>query len=442
MSSLHDKTLTAVFAKDRQILQSTRIPIVTVSGTFGEDLKKWYGLKNENISTDIVFSRAHFSMAYAAVTAAWGEEINQKKAWLVDPTNFVSSQKWRNITMTEQIGKILARTPILKTLKDLIDKFGRNKLPILNSITPPLLYLFEDVHQPILCFHIAAGNILAQLGKTVVQVITDPHVREDYLIHASLPNLHYCVFDEETKFEALEKAFMNGVDLDPDRVIVTGPPIDQRIIDARKQKKYDTKKPLKILITTGGLGTNKSEIHDILEQLLPTLHHKEQKYELMLYAGTQKDFVDLGKRLGKEHRVKVNVIDKIAADSPKQNNTNSLTILYHPQIFDANEILIKYGFPWADCVVTKPSGDMAYDAAAAGCFLITLKPWGVWEERIEEIFWQKGIARKAEIDKIVRQFEILERIGWIKSAQEAVQELEPLYLNGISKIIKTVKSLT
>ena len=240
-SSLHDPSLNTIFAQDREVLKKTEVPIVTVSGTFSEDLKKWGGLPNEEQTNDIVFSRAHFSMAYGVARSIWGDQMNNKKAWLVDPTNFVSSSRWRNIMLTEDIGKLIARTPILKTVKDVIDRFGRKKLPILDSITPPLLYLFEDVHQPILSFHIAAGNILAKLGKTVVQVITDPHVREDYLENAALPNIYFCVFDEETKFEALEKAFLSGIDLDPDRVIVTGPPVDPRIVDIRKQKKYNSK---------------------------------------------------------------------------------------------------------------------------------------------------------------------------------------------------------
>lgn len=441
MSTLHDPSLEKIFRQDKAILEKTQTPIVTVAGTFSEDLKDWHGDKNQNTSQDVVFSRAHFSMAYGTVRQIWGEEINRDKAWLVDPTNFVSSDQWGKITMTEDIGQLLARVPFLKMVKDLIDRFGRSKLPILKSITPPLLYLFEDVHSPILSFHIAAGNILAKLGKNVIQVITDPHVREDYLENAALENMIFCVFDEETKFEALEKAFMMGIDLDPSRVIVTGPPIDQRIIAARKGKDYSGDRPLRILITTGGLGTNKPEIHQILEQLLPTLHSKASQYELMLYTGTQKDFLEMGKTLAKEHRVKVRVIDKMEkVVTSAESSDNTLTILYHPQIFDANEILIKEGFPWADCIMSKPSGDMAYDAAAAGCFLLTLKPWGVWEERIEDIFWQKGISRKAEVQQIKKQLEALREIGWINSAVEAVKNLEPQFLNGTTKIIEAIQN--
>lgn len=59
--------------------------------------------------------------------------------------------------------------------------FGRKKLPILDSITPALLYLSERIERPILSFHTSVGNVLAGQGKTVFQVVTDPHVREDYL---------------------------------------------------------------------------------------------------------------------------------------------------------------------------------------------------------------------------------------------------------------------
>jgi hypothetical protein len=439
MPTLHDPTLEKIFAADRDILQTTAIPIVTVAGTFTEDLKNWHKKANDNTSRDVVFSRAHFSMAYGAVLTAWGGKMNSQKAWLVDPTNFVRASQWRSIEITQDIGQLLARVPFLKMMKDFIDRFGRNKLPILKSITPPLLYLFENVEQPILSFHIAAGNILVEMGKQVIQVITDPHVREDYLIHANRPNLTYLVFDEETKFEALEKAFMMGIDLEPSRIVVTGPPIDQRIVHARKNKSFSVKKPLKILITTGGLGTNKPEIQRILDQLLPTLHKKDQSFELMLYAGTQKDFFDMAKNLAKEHRVKVKALDKLGVQPP-QTEPRGLTIIYHPQIFDANELLIAHGFPWADCVITKPSGDMAYDAVAAGSFLLTLKPWGVWEERIEDIFWQKGIARKAEVDEMVKQLEGLQKIGWVDSALEAVKDIPPLFLNGTKNIIQAVKS--
>src|SRR5690606_29454411 len=132
----------------------------------------------------------------------------------------------------------------------------------------PILQLTEHIDKPILSLHIAAGNILAAQGKTVMQVITDPHVREEYLQNAENEHFFYCVFDEATKIEALEKAAFLKKELDPNRVIVTGPPIDPRIVAARKNKQAWRTGPLKICLTTGGLGTNTYEIRTILKQVL------------------------------------------------------------------------------------------------------------------------------------------------------------------------------
>ena len=441
-TSLHDPQLEKIFRQDREILKHTQLPIVTVAGTFQEDLKNWHGQKNSNRSTDIVFSRAHFSMSYGLVKSIWGTSPQPKKAWLVDPTNFVLAKNWRNIEFTEFVGKIIARTPALKTVKDLIDSYGRKQLPILESITPPLLYLFEEVEQPILSFHIAAGNILARMGKTVVQVITDPHVRDEYVEAAVSPTIFYCVFDERTKVDVLERASILGVNLDHERIFVTGPPVDPRIIKLRETKKFKPHRPLRLLISTGGLGTNKVEIQTILKQLLPELKKKEPSYQVMLYAGTQTDFVDMAKDIAKKYRVKTTIMDELTDLRPLTSNL--FTILYHPQIFDANELVIKHGLPWADGVISKPSGDMAYDATVGGCFLLTLKPWGIWEERISDIFEQKGISRPTESEHIVEQLEALsqrfdQKPSWIEQALQNTKNIDKLTLSGVKNIIQTVE---
>ena len=189
VTDLVDPILKKTFAADKKYLEETQIPIITVSGTYQEDLKGLHGLVESDRGADIVLSRAHYSMTLAVAIAAWGQRIEPKKAWAVDPTNYVTSAEWQKVAITQWVGKVLARHPLLKLAKDFVDKFGRSKLPILKSITPPLQYLTQKVTRPILSFHIAAGNILLANGKKVVQVITDPHVREDYLTHADNPNL-------------------------------------------------------------------------------------------------------------------------------------------------------------------------------------------------------------------------------------------------------------
>jgi hypothetical protein len=426
LTSILDPKLQRALKEDKKYLETTKLPIITVSATYKEDLKGLHHLKELDNLPDVVLSRAHYSMALGIAIEKWGEKIDPKKAWIVDPTNYVSHKDWKSIQITEFVGKTLARQPLLKALKDFIDKFGRQKLPILKSITPPLMYLAENIpnDKTILSLHIASGNILAEAGKKILQVITDPHVREDYLVHAELPNMKFCVFDAKTKLEFLEKASIMGKNVNPDKIIVTGPPIDPRIIASRKNKlpwqavENGNNNPLKICLTTGGLGTNKAEIKKVMEKLLPELRRRNPRFQVMVYVSTHADIRDMVLNLAKEKRVAVKEVTpkdpanfeigtQILQQSNSAPDTQNLILLYHPQIVDANELLIKHAFPWADGFITKPSGDMAYDAVASGAFLLTLQEWGEWEHNIREIFEQLGIARKADVENIAPQLEFL-----------------------------------
>ncbi len=455
-----DPSLKKTLKKDKQLLETTKLPIITVSASYIEDLKGFHDFKEIDTTTDVVFSRAHYSMALAVAVQAWQDHIDPKKAWVVDPTNYVKAKDWSNVVFTETVGKTLARTPILKKLKDLADKFARNKLPILGSITPPLLYLTQNIKQPILSLHIVSGNILAQQGKKIFQMVTDPHVREDYLNQAEQDNITFLVFDEKTKTDFLEKAALLKKKVDPKRVIVSGPPVDPRIISASKNKKPWTKGPIKLCITTGGLGTNKNEIKKILEQLLPELRKRPSPYQLLVYAGTHQDLAEMVLKLAAQEKVAVNLI---AGDDPanfhlkgklnklpdarkikQELNSAKLSLIYHPQIVDANELLTHFSFPWADGFISKPSGDMAYDAVASGSFLLTLQEWGEWEHNIREIFTQSGAARRAKVDNIVTQLKSLASTqggsaAWITQAMKSALNIDQLYTSGAKNIIKAVK---
>lgn len=435
MSNLLDPQIEKLLKKDKKMLEETEIPIITVSASYKEDLKGFYGLPENEYIPDVVFSRAHFSMAAAVAVQAWGKKINPQKAWVVDPTNYVSNKDWKSVQLTEFVGKTLARQPLLKMLKDFIDKFGRNSLPILDSITPPVLYLTKNIDKPILSMHIATGNILAEHGKEVVQVVTDPHVREDYLNQAHRDNMTFCVFDEKTKIDFLEKAKILGVKVDPKRVIVTGPPVDPRIIKASDKKAPWRSGILNLCITTGGLGTNKSEMRSILKQLMPLLRKKNKKLRILVYTATHQDIYHMVKQIAKEEKIKIGKLSDKKA---------SLRLLYHPQIVDANEALIQYGFPWADGFITKPSGDMAYDAALSGSFVLTLREWGVWEENIEQVFEQLGIAREAQVKHITDQLETLMSAkglaqSWIEEAMQNAQTISPIFKNGTKNIVQVVR---
>lgn len=428
-----DPTLAHLLELDKHRLQQARVPIVTVSASFKEDLKGWYGLPENEAVPDVVFSRAHYSMSVAIATQLWGSQMDPAMAWIVDPTNYVSRNEWNKIRLTEVIGQTIARRPLLKQAKDLIDRFGRQKLPILKSITPPLEYLFAEVRQPILSMHVAAGNILAAAGKTIIQVVTDPHVRDEYLAQAHRANITFCVFDERTQAEFLEKAALKSIAIDPARVIVTGPPIDPRIIKLRTHKKTWRSGQLNLCITTGGLGTNKTEILQVLKQLLPELRKQHSPYRILVYAATQADIAQAVRDLARDNHIRV-------AD-PEETDAE-FRLIYHPQIVDANEMLLEYGFPWADGFITKPSGDMAYDAVAAGCFLLTLAEWGEWEHNIRVLFEQEGIARPVLSTDIVRQLTFLQKkqLGksWIEKAISRSLRMKKSFLSGAKEIANVV----
>lgn len=453
-----DPILNAALKKEAIRFKETQIPMLTVSASYKEDIKGFYGYLEDETTPDVVFSRAHFSMALGTAITAWGKSVDPKKAYLVDPTNFVSEQDWAKIRLTEQIGKTIARTPFLKKIKDLIDTFGRQKLPILSSIEVPIMQLTQAQSNPILSFHIAAGNILAAQGKTVVQVITDPHVREEYLQFGHKKTMFYCVFDDQTKAEALEKAAFLKCKLDPDRIIVTGPPIDPRIIQAKRLKKAWRTGSLKICITTGGLGTNTYEIKKILSQLIPLLRKRNidtsdglPPIELLVYASTHADIVTITETIAKQERVSCMHLHK---DTPIYNeNYNEkhsskhirqpkLRIIYHPQIVDANELLISHAFGWADCFITKPSGDMAYDAAASGSCMLTLTEWGEWEHAVRERFESLGISRTCATNQVIDQLKALSSTSyssqsWIEQAMNKAFNLPKIHLEGTKNILKT-----
>lgn len=437
MPELFDPFLVKSLKEDKSFLEKTELPIITVSSSYKEDLKEMHGFPAKDDTPDVVFSRAHYSMALAIGMQAWGKKMDPKKAWILDPTNYVAKKDWGSITFTENVGKIIARHSLLRTIKSYIDKFGRSKLPILDSITPPLLYTTQNIKNPIISFHIAAGNILAPQGKTVVQVITDPHVRDEYVTNAFRKNMYFCVFDENTKTEFLEKAALLGIDADPKRIFVTGAPIDPRTLEARTKKAPYRSGILKLCLTTGGLGTNKNELLTVLDQLLPEMRKKKRAYAVLVYCATHEDIYKEVTELAKKHRVAIgNETDASAA----------LRVLYHPQIVDANEKLQRLGFPWADGFITKPSGDMAYDAAAAGCFVLTLDEWGPWEVHIREVFEQKQISRKLVDDSVIPQLESLrssrgKQHSWIEQAMLKAHALPKELTHGAKHIVEVAKQV-
>ncbi|MFH2085573.1 MAG: hypothetical protein ABII21_02205 [bacterium] len=421
--------------EERHLLETVEIPIVTVSATFKEELEAKFGEKPAQESPDVTFSRAHYSMANALVVAA---TKNKKSFWMIDPTNYVSAKDWPKIMFTERMGRLIARNPLLKELKDIMDTRIRNQLPLTGAIREPLTYVTGRVTRPIISLHYEAGNILLENGKIVLQVVTDPHVRPQYLTHADNPKLSWAVFDQATKARLIELAFILGHKVDESRVAVTGCPVDPRII--LKDKNTATTgyrhRPLRLAITTGGLGTNKPEIENLLTHLAPAI--KKSEVHIAAYSGVHVDFETMFTTFAKVHHIKIGDIKD--AQSP-------FRVFHGSDIVDANELLLDYIFPWADGFISKPSGDMTYEAVAAGCFLLTLHPWGEWEENIRAVTESMGVSIRADIENILAQLQAITTMPieknkpWVELALIRAQEHARNFSQGAFNILKLHRKL-
>jgi len=421
--------------EERHLLETVQIPIVTVSATFKEELEAKFGNKIEGQVEDVTFSRAHYSMANALVVTA---TKNKKTFWMIDPTNYVSARDWPKILFTQKMGRIIARNPLLKEIKDLIDTRIRNQLPLTSAIRTPLEYVFGRVKRPIISLHYEAGNILIEQGHSVLQVVTDPHVRPQYITHANNPRLSWCVFDAKTKAELIELAYINNCQVDEKRVTITGCPVDPRI--PQKDKNQATRdyrhRPLRLAITTGGLGTNKGEIEQVLNSLAPMIKKKE--VQVAAYAGVHDDFESMFLDFANSHNL---------TPSHPDNPQAPFRIFKGDNIIDSNELLLDYIFPWADGFISKPSGDMAYEAVAAGCFLLSLNPWGEWEENIRSYFEQLGVSIRVRHDDFAMQLHAITTVPvennkpWVELALEKAQKLQHPLARGATNILKTYQKL-
>lgn len=421
--------------EERHLLETVEIPIVTVSATFKEELIKEFGENPVEVTPDVTFSRAHYSMANALVVAA---THNKKTFWMIDPTNYVSAKDWPKIMFTQRMGRLIARSPLLKELKDLMDTRLRNQLPLTGAIREPLTYVTGRVTRPIISLHYEAGNILLENGKTVLQVVTDPHVRPQYLTHATNPLLSWAVFDDMTKARLIELGYILGHKIDEKRITVTGCPVDPRIILKDKNTAITGYKhrPLRLAITTGGLGTNYDEIMALLTNLAPAI--KKGDVHLAAYSGVHTDFETMFTTFARVHHIKIGDIADI--QSP-------FRIFHGHDIVDANELLLDYVFPWADGFISKPSGDMAYEAIAGGCFLLTLHPWGEWEENIRAVTEGMGVSIRADIENIVAQLQatttmpVEKNKPWVELALTRAQKHAKSISQGAFNILKLHKKL-
>lgn len=436
MPTLNDSVTERLLAEEKKRLEKTKFPIVTLSASYRDVVERGYRLEDGINHPDIVLSRAHYSMALGLAVTAWEGEVAQpKKAWLLDPTNYVQAEDWSRVALSELLGRSFARIPILQFLKrNILDKRrGKQRLPFTDAITGPLLEVTSDVRRPIISVHIEVGKLLAAAGHDVVQIVTDPHARADYLELAKYPSARWAVFDEVTKTDFMELAGKLDITFDADRMVVTGPPIDPRLFGLAKGKKADSwrRRGLRVLLTTGGLGTNGPELLKALEQLLPRTRRRSQPWQICFYAGTNLDLAKKVRQMAYNERIRV---------GENQEKSAPLRILAGDDIVEANRRLLAHGLAHADLVLTKPSGDMAYDAAAAGCSSLYLTPWGDWEEAIAHRFTTDGLARWADLEDLPGQIDSLLDSGWISETMSKLQTPSPLWLRGTRNMLQIATS--
>lgn len=417
-----DLDLKNAIHEERHLLEKAEVPIVTVSATFRKELADKYK-SIVHTASDVVYSRGHYSMGEAVRAQAL---LMGKTTHLSDPTNFASKKNWKKIEFTESIGLLVARYKALKWLRNKADVVMRGKLPIKEAITEPLLYLTGNTPNPIISMHYETGTILSKSGKVVLQAVTDPHVHHQYLDALPSSTITYAVFDEETRSSFFTLAKKNKKEIREDQVVVTGPFVHPAIVEiGKKEKKIAKGEPVNIAITTGGLGTNFEEIKRVLESFSPLLAPPE-KVRLFLFASTHSDFRNYFEEYAKRNNVRIGDIDDEEA---------RIRILYDDSIIDANENLIKHMFPWAHGVITKPSGDMAYDAAAAGCFLLFLSPWGEWEKNVSAVFIKRNIGFNLSTDDSYNHFLKLQKEGKLEAAMKNAHKLPSLFRDGCKNLI-------
>jgi hypothetical protein len=164
-----------------------------------------------------------------------------------------------------------------------------------------------------------------------------------------------------------------------------------------------------------------------------SLLKKPEKIHLFLFAGTHRDFRNFYEDFAQKNHIRIGDLD---------DETARLRILYEDSVIDANENLIQYAFSWADGFITKPSGDMAYDAVGAGCFVLFLDPWGEWEENIQKRFIDKGLGDNIGGQDFVKFFHKLNKKGFFKKAMKAAQNQPEIFYEGANNIIDLQQTLT
>ena len=79
---------------------------------------------------------------------------------------------------------------------------------------------------------------------------------------------------------------------------------------------------------------------------------------------------------------------------------------------------------------------MAYDAAAAGCFLMFLGPWGTWEENVQKVFENNRVGYDLDVKNAKAQLIDLMKNKRLNESLKAAHDLPELYRQGCKNLIE------
>jgi len=363
-------------------LAKADIPVITIAGS---------------VQIGGYLTMAHDSMMQAFLEAAENKKI---EAYGVDVLDYLTTEKERKgildmaklprIVVRTEMGSRLLHNPIVQKL--------RGGLGFEEVLKDKILKLVDKVSKDkvIVTYHYGTAKTLVEAGYKVLVAVTDPSVELthngyfDFLNSENKDRVFYGTMDKETK-----DWFIKEIGIPKKNIKEVGCFVSPKIIKAGSKKIKNREKRWEectqgeerfhISLFTGGLGTNFWEMRDAVLNLVPLLCDEKITIDVFFNTNT-----DLDKHL-KDVLKKVCCKEKISIFSSidkEELNNKSIEI-----------------FKKTDLVLTKPSGDKAFEALASAAIPLFLFPLHPHEIMIREYVMNGGVGEIAKIEDLKKQIE-------------------------------------
>jgi len=301
-------------------------------------------------------------------TESWdvlADEIGESPRKKYSLYNYISTNPhliplWNKLTRHDLIGPTflkpfhwydtVANSPVIQRLKY---RFKENK----NTI--------------IFCTHFTPANLasLALPHHKIFLLATDIHLHALWTVNR--PNVHYLIPHSDTKKDLLKYGIseknihLTGFPINPNLIKGHAQRHKKRVVNLKKEHTTD------ILIISGGAGTGKIQMQNLLKTFATPAH--AHNVEIKLLASTNK----LQQAL--EHTCRQEGLSKQA-----------VTIdTYTPQ-------KLYQSMRWAEVLITKAGGDITFEAIAEGLPIYTLKDVGDHERLNRKYLESVGASKKLE----------------------------------------------